>query len=108
MLDLDITFSDTCKVWVSKTRWYFVQVPAENTEEIRYFSSNMLAKKRGFGAVKVTANINDVSWQTSIFPSFKSERFENMQYLLFLKAEVRKRAKISEGDAVKVSLNIQL
>ena len=103
MLDLDITFSDTCKVLVSKTRWYFVQVPAENTEETRYFSSNMLAKKRGFGAVKVTANINDVSWQTSIFPSFKTK-----QYLLFLKDEVRKRAKISEGDAVKVSLNIQL
>jgi Domain of unknown function (DUF1905) len=103
MLELDITFTDICKVWVSKTRWYFVQVPAENTEEIRFFSSNMLAKKRGFGAVKVTANINDVSWQTSIFPSFKTK-----QYLLFLKADVRKRAKIAEGNVVEVRLNIQL
>jgi Domain of unknown function (DUF1905) len=103
MLELDITFTDVCKVWVSKTRWYFVQVPAENTEEIRFFSSNMLAKKRGFGAVKVTANINDVSWQTSIFPSFKTK-----QYLLFLKADVRKRAKIAEGNVVEVRLNIQL
>jgi Domain of unknown function (DUF1905) len=103
MLELDITFTDVCKVWVSKTRWYFVQVPAENTEEIRFFSSNMLAKKRGFGAVKVTANINDVSWKTSIFPSFKTK-----QYLLFLKADVRKRAKIAEGNVVKVRLNIQL
>jgi hypothetical protein len=103
MLELDIRFTDICKVWVSKTRWYFVQVPAENTEEIHFFSSNMLAKKRGFGAVKVTANIGDVRWQTSIFPSFKTK-----QYLLFLKADVRKRAGIAEGDAVKVSLNIQL
>jgi Domain of unknown function (DUF1905) len=103
MLELDITFTDICKVWVSKTRWYFVQVPAENTEEIRFFSSNMQAKKRGFGAVKVTANIGEVSWQTSIFPSFKTK-----QYLLFLKAEVRKRAKIAEGDAIHVRLNIQL
>lgn len=103
MLDLDITFSDTCKVWVSKTRWYFVQVSTENTEEIRFFSSNMLAKKRGFGAVKVTANIGEVTWQTSIFPSFKTK-----QYLLFLKADVRKRAKISEGSAVDVRLKIQL
>ena len=103
MLELEIKFSDSCKVWVSKTRWYFVQVPAENTEEIRFFSSNMQTKKRGFGAVKVTAIIGDVSWQTSIFPSFTSK-----QYLLFLKAEVRKRAKIAEGDAVNVRLNIQL
>jgi Domain of unknown function (DUF1905) len=103
MLDLNITFSDICKVWVSKTRWYFVQVPVENTEEIRFFSSNLQMKKRGFGAVKVTVNIGDVNWQTSIFPSFKTK-----QYLLFLKAEVRKRAKIAEGDKVKVSLNIRL
>jgi Domain of unknown function (DUF1905) len=103
MLELDVTFTDVCKVWVSKTRWYFVQVPAENTEEIRFFSSNMLAKKRGFGAVKVTANINDVSWQTSIFPSFQTK-----QYLLFLKADVRKRAKIAEGNMVEVRLKIQL
>jgi hypothetical protein len=108
MLELDITFTDICKVWVSKTRWYFVQVPAENTEEIRFFSSNMQTNKRGFGAVKVTAIIGEVSWQTSIFPSFKSERFKTMQYLLFLKADVRKRAKITDGDAVNVSLNIQL
>ena len=103
MLELEIKFSDSCKVWVNKTRWYFVQVPAENTEEIRFFSSNMQTKKRGFGAVKVTAIIGDVSWQTSIFPSFKSK-----QYLLLLKAEVRKRVKIAEGDAVNVRLNIQL
>lgn len=103
MLELEFTFTDICKVWVSKTRWYFVQVPAENTEEIRFFSTNMLAKKRGFGAIKVTVNIGEVSWQTSIFPSFKSK-----QYLLFLKADVRKRAKIAEGDAVNVGLNIQL
>jgi Domain of unknown function (DUF1905) len=103
MLELDISFSDICKVWVSKTRWYFVQVPAENTEEIRFFSSNILAKKRGFGAVKVTAQISDTIWQTSIFPSFKTK-----QYLLFLKADVRKRAKIVEGNMVEVRLNIQL
>lgn len=101
MLDLDITFTDVCKVWVSKTRWYFVEVPAENTEEIRFFSNNMQVKKRGFGAVKVTASIGDVSWKTSIFPSFKTK-----QYLLFLKADVRKQAKIAEGALVKVSLKI--
>lgn len=103
MLDLDITFSDICKVLVSKTRWYYVQLPIENTDEICFFSSNLQSKKRGFGAVKVTANINEVTWQTSIFPSFKSK-----QYLLFLKAEVRKRAKIAEGDSVQVNLKINL
>lgn len=101
MLDLDITFTDVCKVWVSKTRWYFVEVPVENTEEIRFFSNNMQVKKRGFGAAKVTASIGDVSWKTSIFPSFKTK-----QYLLFLKADVRKQAKIAEGALVKVSLKI--
>ena len=106
MLELDITFTDICKVWVSNTRWYFVQLPAENTEEIRFFSSNMQVKKRGFGAVKVTATVDNVVWQTSIFPSFKSERFETVQYLLFIKADVRKRAKIVEGSLAKVNLKI--
>ena len=106
MLDFNITFNDVCKVWESKTRWYFVQLPAENTEEIRFFSSNMQVKKRGFGAIKVTATVNKIVWQTSIFPSFKSERFETMHYLLFLKADVRKRAKIVEGAVVKVNLKI--
>ena len=103
MLKLDITFTDICKVWVSNTRWYFVQLPAENTEEIRYFSSNFQVKKRGFGAVKVIASVNEISWQTSIFPSFKTK-----QYLLFLKADIRKRAKIVEGVVVKVNLKITL
>ena len=103
MLDLDITFSDICKVWVSKTRWYFVQVPAENTEEIKFFSSNLQTKKRGFGAVKVNVSIGDIQWQTSIFPSFESK-----QYLLFLKADIRKRAKILEGNTVKINLTIKL
>jgi Domain of unknown function (DUF1905) len=103
MLDLEISFSDICKVWVGKTRWYYVQLPIEHTEEIRFFSSNLQSKKRGFGAIKVAANIKDVSWQTSIFPSFKTK-----QYLLFLKADVRKRAKIMEGDRLEVNLKIDL
>lgn len=58
---------------------------------------------RGFGSLPVTAAINKVSWQTSIFYDGRSET-----YLLPLKADVRRKADIGEGDAVTCVLEIRI
>lgn len=55
---------------------------------------------RGFGSVKVEAAIGDVAWRTSVFP------LNAGGYLLPVKADIRKRAQLSAGDAVTVALRL--
>lgn len=100
MLNIDAEFSGVVKTWRdSKSTWYYVSLPREKSEEIQFFSQNYQVKRRGWGAVRVDVHIGDTTWQTSIFPAF-----ENGIYQLFLKAEVRKRECIQEGDTVSVRL----
>ena len=69
----------------------------------RRIKENFGSGKRGFGSIRVSANINDQTWKTSIFPDNKSE-----VYLLPVKAEVRKKADISADDTLKVTLELIL
>lgn len=59
--------------------------------------------KRGFGSVRISALIGNTSWQTSIFPDKKSGC-----YFLPLKADVRKKEKLIDGQTVSVKLGIDV
>jgi hypothetical protein len=98
MNDLKITFSGEMWEVEEKGGWHFVTLPKDDAEQINFFTSGA---RIGFGSVKVTATIGDAVWDTSIFPDSKSE-----SYLLPVKAEVRKKAKIQVGDVITVQLNI--
>jgi hypothetical protein len=50
--------------------------------------------------VRVEATIDDVTWQTSVFP------LNSGGYLLPLKAGVRRQADIGAGDEVTVELHL--
>ena len=89
-------------VWIWKGsdaagRWYFVTVPDDLSPAIR---GHALGSPRGFGSVKVEARIHAVVWRTSVFP------LKRGGYLLPLKADVRKRARLSAGDEVRVTLDL--
>lgn len=89
-------FSEELWLWDGKGAWHFITLPKDISAEIKeVFSKNQL----GFGSIRVKATINDFSWETSIFPDKKSN-----SYLLPVKAEIRKKANISAGDQVNVSL----
>jgi len=60
------------------------------------------AFRKGFGSVRVTAEIAGQSWQTSVFPDSRSG-----SYLLPVKKAVRTAARISAGDEVAVRLEFQ-
>ena len=77
--------------------WHFITVPEELSGEIRALS---LARRGGFGSVRVEATIGDVSWRTSVFPQ------KSGVYLLPVKADVRRRANIAAGDEVTVRLEL--
>ena len=60
----------TSLVWIWKGgegwgRWYFITIPEEESNEIR---AHAFGNPRGFRSVRVEATIDDVTWQTSVFP----------------------------------------
>lgn len=73
--------------------WYFVDVPAEESDEIR----DRPRMPRGFGSVRVEATIGATTWRTSIFPG--AER-----YALPLKKAVRTAEGIEPDDEVQVRI----
>ena len=77
--------------------WHFVTVPEELSGEIR---AQSLARRGGFGSVRVEATINGVSWRTSVFPQ------KSGGYILPVKKEVRCSADIAAGDEVTLTLEL--
>jgi len=77
--------------------WHFITVPEEQSADFR---AESLARRSGFGSVKVEATINGVTWRTSVFPQ------KSGGYILPVKAKVRRDAGISAGDTVSVRLGL--
>ena len=83
-------------MYQGKGAWYFVTLPRDESEQIKFFAGHISG---GFGSIPVIATIGKTSWKTSIFPYKKAGG-----YILPLKAEIRKKEKIVEGSEVVVSL----
>jgi hypothetical protein len=75
--------------------WYFVYVSKELSQRIKDTARNK--KKIGFHFIRVKATIGKTSWQTALFPT------KDGPYLIAIKADVRRKEGIDEGDAVKVT-----
>lgn len=81
-----------------ESSWWFVSVPIEDANDLERFCGH---RKRNFGSIRVTATIGNTSWQTSIFRDTKSSTF-----LLPIKALVRTKEKLVEGNHYHVSLYV--
>ena len=57
-------------------------------------------RRAGFGSLKVTAQIGDSSFSTSVFPS------KDTGWMLPVKAAIRKSEGLAEGDSVTVTLEV--
>ena len=78
--------------------WHFVKIDGQVAAEVRFAA---LGRTGGFGSIKVFARIGETRWRTSIFP-----QREGGGFVLPIKAEVRKREGLAEGDAVTVELQL--
>jgi len=90
----------TSSLWLwsgESASWHFLTVPEEQAGEIR---AESLARRGGFGSVRVEARIGDTAWRTSVFPQ------KSGGYILPVKKEVRCRAGIASGDEVSFELEI--
>jgi hypothetical protein len=91
-----IPFEFEAPLWqyAGKGGWHFLSIPANISLEIRSIFKN---QEEGWGRLKTTATIHDISWETAIWYSAK----DNM-YLLPVKTDIRKRTQIKVGDIVMV------
>jgi hypothetical protein len=88
-------------VWLApaEAAWHFVTLPPDAADEVR---ARTAGRARPFGSVPVAATIGATTWSTSVFADSTSGSF-----LLPLKADVRRRERIGEGDRVSVRLELR-
>jgi hypothetical protein len=96
----DRVYTISAEVWryPGMAGWHFITVPTAISEEIRERLGNM---QRGWGSVPVVVTVGTTTWKTSLFPDK-----ETRGYLLPLKAEVRKRENIADGDTIRIVVGI--
>lgn len=100
--DVSLSFTSQLWVWQGKGAWYFLTLPIEVADEVRFVTSSLDARqRRGFGSLRVRVHLGETSWQTSIFPD-KARG----SYLLPIKAAIRKAHHLHEGDEVNVQLQL--
>tara|TARA_B100000508_G_scaffold138385_1_gene134369 strand:- start:54467 stop:54766 length:300 start_codon:yes stop_codon:yes gene_type:complete len=99
-LTAKLIYTFTADIWLygENGRWHFVSVPADQAKEIRQFNKDL---EEGWGRLKATAIANDHEWKTAIWFDKKKNT-----YLLPIKADIRKRFSLKEGDQIKVSILI--
>ena len=82
----------------------FVYIDQEISDQIKAINDSIkqqLSPKRWRWSVKVTVKIGRLDRETSLFPDKKS-----WCYLLPIKAEVRKKLAIKEGDLVWIHIDL--
>lgn len=92
------TFEFKSKIWLydGPAAWHFITIPKGLSKDIKA----MAGSHRGFGSVRVEITIGQTTWQSSIFP----EKTGN--YVLPVKAGVRKTENLRAGQSVQVKLTI--
>lgn len=95
-------FAFEAKLWryQGKAAWHFVTVPEDVSAQVRALTRGLSA---AFGSVRVIASIGETSWRTSVFADAKTRA-----YLLPLKGEIRRRPNLAEGEAISLTLEIDL
>lgn len=94
-MDLDFTFSEPLWAYPGKSAWFFVTVPKDVAEQIKFFQG----KHTGFGSVEVKVYVGNSAWKTSLFPDKKSG-----SYLLPVKSEIRKAENLQSRDVINLRL----
>lgn len=93
---MNIEFVGEIWFWKGPAPWYFVTIPAEQCDDLSAISRFVTY---GWGMIPVSVRIGKTEWKTSLFP-------KDGQYILPIKASVRKQENIDEGDSVTVRLAV--
>lgn len=83
--------------WTGKGAWFFLRLPKDDADDIR----DRPRPRRGFGSIRVRAQIGGTTWTSSIFPESGAG-----SYVLPVKKSVRVAEDIDDGDLVAVVLEV--
>lgn len=88
------------KVWLYQGfgGWHFVNISTKQSTMIRALYGS---EARPFGSIPVAVTIGKTLWRTSLFPDKKSR-----SYLLAIKADVRRKEQIANGDTIIAQVQI--
>lgn len=95
------TYTATGNVWLypgESANWHFFTIPKKESIELKEVYKGLT---KGWGSLPVQVTIGKTTWTTSIFPDSKSGTF-----ILPIKALIRKKEEVYEGDACTVSFSI--
>jgi hypothetical protein len=94
----DAIYKVTAEVWLhpGAAGWHFVTLPLDVADEVRARSAT---SARPFGSVPAQITIGGTTWSTSLFPDT-----QRASYLVPVKAAVRRREGIAEGDTVTLAV----
>jgi hypothetical protein len=97
---MKIHYPFSSKLWKTAEAggWYFVTLPSELSKEIR---ESFKTEEEGWGRLKASAKVGNTEWKTAVWFDTKKN-----SYLLPLKSDIRKKAKLTEGEDVHVVLSI--
>jgi hypothetical protein len=93
---MTIEFDGKIWFWRGPAPWFFVTVPANQSEDLKAIS-NLVTY--GWGVIPVHVRIGKTEWKTSLFP-------KDELYIVPIKASVRKAEKLAEGDTVTIRLEV--
>lgn len=84
--------------------WHFLGIAGEPAEVL---AATALMRRleglgRGFGSLRVRATIGETTWTTSVFPHRSGKA--PAEWILPVKAEVRRAEGLAEGDEVVLTL----
>ena len=91
---MDLEFSGEIWFWRGPAPFHFVTVPEEESVEIEAVSSMV---SYGWGMIPVRVQVGTTVFETALWP-------KDGQYIVPLKAAVRKREQLELGDVVSVRL----
>ncbi len=97
----DNVFSIEGKVWLypgETASWHFVSLSKECSKVIRERFGSL---SKGWGSLPVSVALGETSWQTSMFPDRKAG-----VYMIPLKAVVRSREGVAEGDTITLTVQV--
>ena len=93
---MNLHFGGVIWHWVGPAPHYFVTVPDEQCLDLKAASKLVTY---GWGMIPVRARIGQTEWKTSLFP-------KDGQYIVPIRANVRKAEGLNEGDEVTVRLEV--
>lgn len=98
--NFQIPYQFTNVVWKydGPASWFFISMTDELSTEIR---SSFKEEEKGWGRLICECEIKSTRWETSIWYDSKKGT-----YILPMKAEIRKKLNIKEGDLIEVLVYI--